>query len=116
MLASITRQLLPKDPHDEGNVIVEIRAAEGGEEAALFAADLYRMYSRYAETRNWKTEVVNTTDTGLGGIKEIVFEIKGRGAYSRLKFESGGHRVQRIPRHGVQRAHPHVAGHCRRPA
>ncbi len=89
--------LLPRDPHDEGNVIMEIRAAEGGEEAALFAADLFRMYSRYAESRGWKVDVVSTSETGLGGLKEIVFEVRGKGAYSRLKYESGGHRVQRIP-------------------
>lgn len=97
ILSEITLLLLPKDPHDEGNVIVEVRAAEGGEEAALFAADLYRMYLRYAERRNWKSEIITVTETGLGGYKEIVFEIRGRGAYSRLKYESGGHRVQRIP-------------------
>jgi len=97
LLDKATLLLLPKDPHDEGNVIMEIRAAEGGEEAALFAADLYRMYAHYAESKHWKIEVVDTTETGLGGIKEIVFEIKGKGAYSRLKYESGGHRVQRVP-------------------
>jgi len=97
LLARINRLLLPKDPHDEGDVIVEIRGAEGGEEAALFAADLFRMYSRYAERHNWKVEVLSTTETGLGGYKEIIFEVRGKGAYSRLKYESGGHRVQRIP-------------------
>lgn len=97
LLATVNRLLLPKDPHDEGDVIVEIRAAEGGEEAALFAADLYRMYAYYAEKRHWKTEIVSTTETGLKGLKDIVFEIKGKGAYSRLKYESGGHRVQRVP-------------------
>lgn len=97
LLNLVTRLLLPKDPHDEGNVIMEIRAAEGGEEAALFAADLYRMYAHYAESQRWKLEVIDTTDTGLGGIKEVVVEIKGKGAYSRLKYESGGHRVQRVP-------------------
>ena len=97
LLSDVTQLLLPKDPHDEGDVIAEIRAAEGGDEAALFAADLFRMYSRYAETRRWKIEVIDLTETGLKGLKEIVFEIKGRGAYSRLKYESGGHRVQRVP-------------------
>jgi peptide chain release factor 1 len=96
-LGVIHRLLLPKDPHDEGDVIVEIRAAEGGEEAALFAADLYRMYAYYAEKRRWKTEIISTTETGLKGLKDIVFEIHGKGAYSRLKYESGGHRVQRVP-------------------
>ncbi len=89
--------LLPKDPNDEKNVIVEIRAGAGGEEAALFAGDLFRMYSRYAEKRGWKTKVVDYNDTGLGGFKEIVFIIEGKGAYSRLKYEAGVHRVQRVP-------------------
>jgi peptide chain release factor 1 len=89
--------LLPKDPRDERNVIVEIRAGTGGDEAALFAADLFRMYSRYAEKHNWKTEVLSQSDIGIGGFKEIIFEVKGKGAYSRLKFESGVHRVQRVP-------------------
>lgn len=89
--------LLPKDPNDEKNVIVEIRAGVGGEESALFAANLYRMYSMYADTRRWKTEIMNLSETELGGIKEISFLIQGEGAYSRLKFESGVHRVQRVP-------------------
>lgn len=89
--------LLPKDPNDEKNVILEIRAGTGGEEAALFGADLLRMYMRYAERRGWKAEVMEINDTGLGGIKEAVMLIKGKGAYSRLKFESGAHRVQRVP-------------------
>ncbi len=89
--------LLPKDPNDERNVIVEIRAGVGGEESALFAANLYRMYSMYADTRKWKTEIMNLNETELGGIKEISFIIEGEGAYSRLKFESGVHRVQRVP-------------------
>jgi peptide chain release factor 1 len=87
--------LLPKDPRDEKDVIVEIRAGTGGDEAALFAADLFRMYTRYAEKHNWKTEVLSSHEIGVGGFKEIIFEIKGRGAYSRLKYESGVHRVQR---------------------
>lgn len=94
---ALNRLLMPSDPHDQGNVIVEIRAAEGGEEAALFAADLFRMYSRYAERNHWKTDVIDSNPTGLKGLKEIVFEVRGKGAYSRLKYESGGHRVQRIP-------------------
>lgn len=89
--------LLPKDPRDDKNVIMEIRAGTGGDEAALFAADLARMYMRYAEARNWKTEVISAHETGQGGYKEIIFTIKGRGAYSRLKYESGVHRVQRVP-------------------
>ena len=89
--------LVPKDPNDGKNVIVEIRAGAGGEEAGLFASDLYRMYSRYAETHGWNTEVISTNETGVGGFKEIIFQIKGRGAYSRLKYESGVHRVQRVP-------------------
>ncbi len=89
--------LLPKDPNDEKNVILEIRAGTGGEEAALFGADLLRMYTRYAERNRWKTELMDLNDTGLGGVKEAVMLIKGKGAYSRLKFESGAHRVQRVP-------------------
>lgn len=89
--------LLPKDPNDEKNVILEIRAGAGGEEAALFGADLLRMYTRYAERNRWKTELMDVSDTGLGGIKEAVMLIKGKGAYSRLKYESGAHRVQRVP-------------------
>ncbi len=89
--------LLPKDPRDNRNVIMEIRAGTGGEEAGLFAADLFRMYTRYAERKGWKVEVLSQNDTGVGGLKEVIFEIKGKGAYSRLKFESGVHRVQRVP-------------------
>lgn len=89
--------LLPKDPNDEKDVIVEIRGAAGGEEAALFAADLYRMYIRYAERQGWKTEILNASYTGLDGFKEVIFTVQGKGAYSRLKYESGAHRVQRIP-------------------
>ena len=91
------RLLLPKDPNDEKSVIVEIRAGAGGDEAGLFAADLYRMYTRYAEAQRWKTEILSFHDTGVRGYKEITFEVRGRGAYSRLKFESGVHRVQRVP-------------------
>lgn len=89
--------LLPKDPNDDKNVIVEIRAGAGGDEAALFAAELYRMYSKYAETRRWKIDMMNLNENGIGGFKEAVFMIEGQGAYSRLKYESGVHRVQRIP-------------------
>lgn len=89
--------LLPKDPNDDKNVILEIRAGTGGEEAALFGNDLLRMYLRYAERHRWKAEIIEISDTGIGGIKEAVVMIKGKGAYSRLKFESGVHRVQRVP-------------------
>ena len=89
--------LLPKDPNDEKNVILEVRAGTGGDESALFGGDLMRMYLRYAERRRWKTEIIDLNDTGIGGVKEAVIMIKGKGAYSRLKFESGVHRVQRVP-------------------
>ncbi len=89
--------LVPKDPRDDRDVIMEIRAGAGGEEAALFAADLFRMYSRYAENHRWKVELIDANETGIGGFKEIIFAVKGKGAYSRLKFESGVHRVQRVP-------------------
>ncbi len=89
--------LLPKDPRDNRNVIMEIRAGTGGDEAGLFAADLFRMYSRYADKQGWKVEILSANETGVGGFKEVVFLIKGKGAYSRLKFESGVHRVQRVP-------------------
>ena len=89
--------ILPKDPNDAKNVIVEIRAGTGGDEAALFAAELSRMYSRYAESRGWRVELMSSSPTGLGGYKEIILSIEGQGAYSRLKFEGGVHRVQRVP-------------------
>ena len=89
--------LLPKDPHDQKNVLLEIRAGTGGEEAALFAGDLFRMYSRYAERRHWRLEIMDASYTDIGGIKEIIILLEGRGAYSRLKFEGGVHRVQRVP-------------------
>jgi peptide chain release factor 1 len=89
--------LLPKDPNDEKNIIMEIRAGAGGEEAALFAADLFRMYIGYAQKKGWKVDIVSSNPTGLGGYKEIIFIVEGKGAYSRLKFESGVHRVQRVP-------------------
>ena len=100
-IAELTEQLkillLPRDPNDEKSVIVEIRAGTGGEEAALFAADLLRMYTRYAERQGWKTEIMDANATDIGGFKEVIFAIEGDGAYSRLKFESGVHRVQRVP-------------------
>ena len=100
-IESLTDQLkvllIPKDPNDDKNVIMEIRGAAGGEEAALFAGNLYRMYSRYAELQGWKTEVMEANMTGTGGYKEIIFMINGNGAYSRLKYENGAHRVQRVP-------------------
>ena len=89
--------LLPKDPNDEKNVMVEIRAGAGGDEAALFASELYRMYVRYAERKRWKTEIVSLNENGIGGFKEVVFMVTGQGAYSKLKYESGVHRVQRVP-------------------
>ncbi len=93
----LKKLLVPKDPNDERNVIIEIRAGTGGEEAGLFAGDLFRMYSRYAEDRNWKVEVMSHHETGVGGFKEIIAMVNGQGAYSALKFESGTHRVQRVP-------------------
>jgi peptide chain release factor 1 len=95
--AELKSLLLPKDPRDDKNVIMEIRAGAGGDEAALFAADLFRMYTRYAEARRWKVEVMSENETGGGGFKRISFQIKGQGAFSRLKYESGVHRVQRVP-------------------
>ncbi len=95
--ADLREQLLPKDPYDEKNVFIEIRAGTGGEEAALFAADLLKMYARYAEQKNYKAEIVESHPTDIGGYKEVILGIEGKGAYSRLKFESGVHRVQRIP-------------------
>lgn len=93
----IKNLLVPKDPRDDKNVIVEIRAGAGGDEAAIFAADLFRMYIRYAEDRRWKNEILSESSIGVGGYKEIIFEVKGKGAYSRMKYESGVHRVQRVP-------------------
>jgi peptide chain release factor 1 len=95
--AALQALLLPSDPNDERDVVVEVRAGTGGDEAALFAADLFRMYARYAERRRWRVEVIDQNETSGHGFKEIVFEVHGRGAYSRLKFESGVHRVQRVP-------------------
>jgi peptide chain release factor 1 len=93
----IKNLLVPKDPRDDKNVIVEIRAGAGGDEAAIFAADLFRMYTRYAEGRRWKNEILSESSIGVGGYKEMIFEVKGKGAYSRMKYESGVHRVQRVP-------------------
>ncbi|MEW6701221.1 MAG: peptide chain release factor 1 [Bacteroidota bacterium] len=102
--------LVPKDPDDDKDVIMEIRAGTGGDEAGLFAADLYRMYSRYAEIRGWKKEVIDLSDTGIGGIKEIIFSLIGTGVYADLKFESGVHRVQRVPAtEGSGRVHTSAA-------
>jgi peptide chain release factor 1 len=95
--AELRSLLLPRDPRDNRNVIMEVRAGTGGDEAGLFAANLYRMYARYAESRGWKVEVLSQHETGVGGFKEMIFEIRGKGAFSRLKFESGVHRVQRVP-------------------
>ena len=89
--------LVPKDPRDDRNVIVEIRAGAGGDEAAIFAADLFRMYTRYADGKRWKNEIISESAIGIGGYKEVIFEVKGKGAYSKLKYESGVHRVQRVP-------------------
>jgi peptide chain release factor 1 len=93
----LKKALLPKDPNDEKDIIIEIRAGTGGNEAALFAADLYRMYSRYAQSRGWKTDILSMSESGIGGFKEIIFEVRGKGAYSHLKYERGVHRVQRVP-------------------
>ena len=97
LTAEIERALVPRDPNDEKDVIVEVRAGAGGEEAALFAGDLFRMYTRYAESKGWQVDVIDASHSGIGGLKEIIFEVKGRGAFSRLKFERGVHRVQRVP-------------------
>jgi peptide chain release factor 1 len=93
----LQRALLPKDPNDDKNLFLEIRAGTGGDESALFAADLFRMYSRYAERQRWKVEIVSRSESDLGGFREVIARIEGQGAYSKLKFESGGHRVQRVP-------------------
>jgi peptide chain release factor 1 len=95
--SKIKAMLLPSDPRDARNVIMEIRAGAGGDEAGIFASDLFRMYTMYAEQRGWKTEIISQNETGVGGFKEVTFSIKGKGAFSRLKYESGAHRVQRVP-------------------
>ncbi|MCK4387938.1 MAG: PCRF domain-containing protein, partial [Dehalococcoidia bacterium] len=97
LLRQLKLSLLPKDPNDNKDVIVEIRAGTGGEEASLFAADLFRMYSRYAQNEGWQVEIVDSNQSGIRGFKEIIFEVKGKGAFSRLKYERGVHRVQRVP-------------------
>ncbi len=96
-MAAIRRMLVPRDPNDERDVIVEIRAGTGGEEAALFAAELYRMYTKYAERQRWQVELIDLNETGIGGMKEVVFEVHGKGAFAHLRWESGVHRVQRVP-------------------
>jgi peptide chain release factor 1 len=93
----LEKELIPKDPNDEKNIIVEIRAGAGGDESALFSAELFRMYSKYAEKNGWRTAMLNSNQTGIGGFKEVVFEINGKGAYGKMKYESGVHRVQRVP-------------------
>src|SRR5207237_820902 len=95
--AELKIMLVPKDPNDEKNVVLEIRAGTGGDEAALFAGELFRMYSKYAERQGWRLEIMSSSDTGVGGLKEVIATIEGRGVYSRLKYESGVHRVQRVP-------------------
>lgn len=95
--AELKLLLLPRDPNDAKNIVCEIRQGEGGDESALFAADLYRMYQRYADIRGWKAELISVTENGIGGFKEVIFEIKGQGVYSRMKYEGGVHRVQRVP-------------------
>src|SRR5438477_444606 len=97
LVGELKALLIPKDPNDEKNIILEIRAGTGGDEAALFAAELFRMYSKYAERQGWRLELMSSNDTGVGGLKEVIATIEGRGVYSRLKYESGGHRVQRVP-------------------
>jgi peptide chain release factor 1 len=97
LLHEIRLALVPRDPNDEKDIIMEIRAGAGGNEAALFAADLFRMYSRYAQSKGWETDIISLSESGIGGFKEIIFEIRGKGAFSRLKYERGVHRVQRVP-------------------
>ena len=97
LLDELKLSLLPRDPNDEKDIIIEIRAGAGGDEAALFAADLFRMYSRYAQAKGWNIDIISMNESGIGGFKEIIFEIRGRGAFSRLKYERGVHRVQRVP-------------------
>src|ERR1043165_5616011 len=97
LIADLKILLVPKDPNDAKNVILEIRAGTGGDEAALFAGELFRMYSKFAERQGWRVEVMSASDTGVGGMKEVIAMIEGRGAYSKLKYESGVHRVQRVP-------------------
>ena len=112
--AKLKELLLPKDPNDEKNVVLEIRAGAGGDEAALFAAELFRMYRQYAEHRGWKVEIDDFHESGLGGMKEVIATVRGRGAFSRLKFESACNRVQRVPADRGGRAHPHEHRECGR--
>ncbi len=114
--ASCALTLLPKDAMDERNVILEIRAGTGGDEAALFAGDLFRMYERYAANQGWKVEIVTASEGSMGGYKEIIAEIRGRGAFAKLKYESGVHRVQRVPDTEGFRPHPHLDRDRRRAA
>jgi peptide chain release factor 1 len=102
MQADLQRLLLPKDPNDDKNIFLEIRAGTGGDESALFAADLFRMYTRYAERQRWQIEIVSASESDLGGYKEVILRVVGQGAFSKLKFESGGHRVQRVPQTETQ--------------
>jgi peptide chain release factor 1 len=97
LVAELKILLVPKDPNDEKNVVLEIRAGTGGEEAALFASELFRMYRKFAESRGWRVEIMSTSESDVGGLKEVIATIEGRGVYSKLKYESGGHRVQRVP-------------------
>jgi peptide chain release factor 1 len=97
LLQELKVALIPKDPNDDKDIIIEIRAGAGGDEASLFAADLFRMYSRYAQSKSWEINIIDSNEIGIGGFKEIIFEIKGKGAFSRLKYERGVHRVQRVP-------------------
>ena len=97
LVGELRSLLIPKDPNDQKNVVLEIRAGTGGDEAALFAAELFRMYSRYTERQGWRLEVLSSNETGVGGLKEVIATIEGKGVYSRLKYESGVHRVQRVP-------------------
>jgi len=97
LTAELKKALIPRDPNDEKDIIIEIRAGTGGTEAAIFAADLYRLYSRYAQNKGWKTDILSMSESGIGGFKEMIFEVRGKGAYSRLKYERGVHRVQRVP-------------------
>ena len=113
LLEKLRLMLLPKDPRDRKNVIVEIRAGAGGDEAGIFAGDLMRLYTRYAESNRWKVEMLDVNEQGNGVFKNITFEIKGEGAFSRLKYESGVHRVQRVPTTESQGAHPYQHGHRR---
>ena len=108
--------LLPKDPNDEKNVILEIRAGTGGDEATLFAAEIFRMYTRYAETQRWKVEVLSTSESSVGGLKEVIAIIEGNRVYSQLKYESGVHRVQRVPGDRAAGARAYVGRYRRRPA